>query len=140
MRKRSQPPNGLPEVNLIPMLDVLMSVLTFFIIISMTLTGEQIVGVTLPTGTTDDEGAPTEEEAPDPLVVGLTKDGVTVIRMEPLSAEELSQRIQSYLAEYPEGTIVLKADQELPYEEVLVVLRQLRDIGGDRVGLATRAN
>ncbi|NEQ55108.1 MAG: biopolymer transporter ExbD, partial [Leptolyngbya sp. SIO3F4] len=39
---------GVPEVNLVPMMDVLMTVLTFFVIISMELSGVQIFGVSLP--------------------------------------------------------------------------------------------
>jgi len=40
----------MPELNLVPMMDVvILTVLTFFIIISMTLTGQQqSVGITLP--------------------------------------------------------------------------------------------
>ncbi|MBE9069935.1 biopolymer transporter ExbD, partial [Leptolyngbya cf. ectocarpi LEGE 11479] len=40
--------SGIPEVNLVPMMDVLMTVLTFFVIISMELSGVQIFGVSLP--------------------------------------------------------------------------------------------
>ncbi|MEM6424137.1 MAG: biopolymer transporter ExbD, partial [Cyanobacteria bacterium P01_D01_bin.128] len=43
MRSRKQrPASRVPEVNLVPMMDVLMTVLTFFIIISMSLTGQQL--------------------------------------------------------------------------------------------------
>ncbi|NJK42085.1 MAG: hypothetical protein HC934_13530 [Acaryochloridaceae cyanobacterium SU_2_1] len=37
-----------PEINLVPMIDVLMSVLTFFIIISMTLSRQKAIEVQLP--------------------------------------------------------------------------------------------
>ncbi|MEM1311403.1 MAG: biopolymer transporter ExbD, partial [Cyanobacteria bacterium P01_H01_bin.153] len=38
MRRRRSSDSKIPEVNLVPMMDVLMTVLTFFIIISMSLT------------------------------------------------------------------------------------------------------
>ncbi len=57
-----------PEINLVPMMDVLMTILTFFIIISMTLSSQQrALNVTLPS--TDGEGV--SLDAPDPLVVSL---------------------------------------------------------------------
>jgi biopolymer transport protein ExbD len=47
--KSQQKSSQMPDVNLVPMMDVIMTILTFFIIVSMTLTAEQgAVNVTLP--------------------------------------------------------------------------------------------
>lgn len=138
MRSRRTRPQGLPEVNLVPMLDVLMTVLTFFIIISMTLTGQQIPNVSLPMGGDASEATETNPDA-EPLVIGLTNQGQLMIDSQQVSSSEMTQLAQTYLAQHPEGTVILKADESLPYRDVLIVLRSLRDIGGDRVGMATQA-
>lgn len=62
-RKRQRP--SMPELNLVPMMDVLMTVLTFFIIVSMTLSIDQGVEVTLPS----DQPQPEMEESPPPVLV-----------------------------------------------------------------------
>jgi biopolymer transport protein ExbD len=124
-----------PEVNLVPMLDVLMTVLTFFIIIAMTLTDQQLPNLDLPGSANAEAPAP---ERPDPLVIGLDRQGQLLINSQGIPEAELEQQVRRYLAHTPDGSIVLKADQTLPYEEVLTLLRRLRDLGGDRVGLATQ--
>jgi biopolymer transport protein ExbD len=124
----------MPEINLIPMLDVLMTVLTFFIIVSMSLTGEQLFNLNLPTGEAE-SGKKTASENVK-LTIGLDKDGKTVMDNQPATEPEVVQRVQKFLSENPEGVVTLKADKGLKYENVLGLLRILRDMGGDRVFLA----
>ena len=127
----------MPEINLVPMMDVLLTILTFFIIISMTLTAQQqSVNIDLPS---TNAGANTVK-TPDPLVVGLTNQGVLAIANNPVTDAQLSQQMQAYLQTNPNGAVVLQADKKLPYEQVVQVLGKMRDVGGDRVSLAIDAN
>lgn len=111
-----------------------MTILTFFIIISMTLSSNQgSVDVTLPSAK---EGV-TEQKAPDPLIVGLNQQGEILLADKTVSDAELAQQMKSYLLQNPkDGAIILKADHKLPYEQVVKLLGKMRDIGGDRVSLA----
>lgn len=137
MRFKKHQGSQLPEVNLVPMMDVLMTILTFFIIISMTLTSQQVVeNVSLPTTR---EGTQ-EQNTPDPLVVGLNQQGQIVLDNSPVSEAELIERVQSYLAQNAEGAVILKADRQLSYRNVAQVLGTMRDVGGDRVSLAIESN
>jgi biopolymer transport protein ExbD len=120
------------EINLVPMMDVLMTILTFFIILSMTYTSQLSVKVTLPTA---DKGV-SQEKTPDPLVVGLNQGGEILLEDKPANEEQLIAKMQVYLAKSPQGAIVLKADRKLAYEKVVQLLGRMRDIGGDRVSLA----
>jgi len=122
-----------PEVNLVPMLDVLMSVLTFFIITAMTLSGTPIGGVRLPETAV---GSTETELAADPAIVGLTADARLVYDDRELTLEQLTVAIAQYLNDTPEGTVILKADRSLDYGVVSAVLQELNRIGGDRVSLA----
>ena len=127
----------MPEINLVPMMDVLMTILTFFIIISMTLTAQQqSVNIDLPS---TNAGANTVK-TPDPLVVGLTNQGILAIANNPVTDAQLSQQMQVYLQTNPNGAVVLQADKKLPYEQVVQVLGKMRDVGGDRVSLAIDSN
>ena len=127
----------MPEINLVPMMDVLMTILTFFIIISMTLTAQQqSLNIDLPS---TNAGASTLK-TPDPLVVGLTNQGTLEVANNPVTDAQLSQQMQVYLQTNPNGAVVLQADKKLPYEQVVQVLGKMRDVGGDRVSLAIDAN
>ncbi|MEB3267410.1 MAG: biopolymer transporter ExbD [Leptolyngbya sp.] len=135
-RRRRQPQSQIPEVNLVPMMDVLMTVLVFFVIISMTLTGRQLLGVQLPQSVEGAEAVAPTPEAPDPLIVGLDSDGNILVEDQAVELTQLTQQVRAYFQAHPEGKLILKADRELPYSEVALFLTQLRDIGGNRVSLA----
>ncbi|MBD2089871.1 biopolymer transporter ExbD [Microcoleus sp. FACHB-1515] len=133
MRFKSQRRSSqMPEVNLVPMMDVIMAILTFFIIVSMTLTSQQSVNVTLPSA----ESGASATDLPDPFVVGLNQQRQIILNSQPATEAQLLQQMQAYLASNREGVIVLKADRGLAYQEVVQLLGKMRDVGGDRVSLA----
>lgn len=126
----------MPELNLVPMMDVLMTILTFFIIVSMTLTSQQSVDVTLPSA----NAGVSEQKTPDPLVVGLNQQGQISLGTQSITTEQLAQQMAAYLKSNPQGVVILKADSELAYQKVVKLLGTMRDIGGDRVSLAINNN
>ena len=130
--KRKHRSGSLPEVNLVPMLDVLMTVLTFFIIVSMTLATQQGVQVQLPSN----QPTTPAEPQPEPLIVQMQAENQLLLNNQPIAKAELMPNIQAYLEKTPKGAIVLQADQKLPYEQVIQILGEMKDVGGDRVSLA----
>lgn len=133
----------LPNVDLVPMMDVLMTVLTFFIIISMTLRGQQIANVQLPQTDRADTGGTEANESAEQvtLVVGLNAENEIVIDSQPVNIEQMTQAMQTFLNENPNGVVLLKADRGLTYSDVSSLLKTMRDVGGSRVSLAfDRAN
>jgi biopolymer transport protein ExbD len=126
-RRRSE----LPEINLVPMMDVLMTVLTFFIIVAMTLTGEQIANITLPGA----KGAQAADDSPR-LVIGLNDRGQMNIDRQWLEPVKATTPIQTFLRQNPQGQIVLKADRRIDYRYVEDALRRVQSVGGDRIFLA----
>lgn len=134
MRFKSQSQRrDLPEVNLVPMMDVLMTILVFFIIISMTAQiNQKAVEISLPTIGSKGESV----DQPDPMILQLDKQGKLFLEGEPMDQSQIAQAIQQYLGKYPEGAVVLKADYELTYQKIVEVLGAMRDVGGSRVSLA----
>jgi biopolymer transport protein ExbD len=128
----------IPDVNLIPLIDVLMSVLTFFIIISMTFTGQQVLQVQIPTSSTPSTAKGQKSPQVNSLVVGLTLQGKIILENQPANLEQLAARIQTYLINNPQGKITLSADRQLPYAKISILLKQMGKMGGDRVSLLLR--
>ncbi len=132
MRFRRRSNSQMPELNLVPMLDVLMVVLTFFIIVSMTLTTQQGVAVQLPSSET-----PAADEPPPKLaIVRLKADGQILFADQPSQEEALTAQTKAFLQENPKGLVVLQPDEKLPYEKVVALLGDLKQAGGERVSLA----
>jgi biopolymer transport protein ExbD len=123
----------MPELNLVPLMDIIMTILIYFIIVSMTLTNFQAVDVTLPGrgGQTSQSAAPSE-----PLVIGLNLQGQILVNNAVMSPDEMDQAVTQYLSEKPQGVVILKADRAVPYEGVVTLLSALQRLGGDRISLA----
>ncbi len=133
--RRRQPIAATPEVNLVPMMDVLMTVLVFFVIISITLTGQQLLGVEVPQEVEGVEKAEPDKTV-EALIIGLDSNSNILIAEQSVELGQLTQQVRAYFQANPEGKLILKADRTLPYSEVAKFLTQLRDIGGNRVSLA----
>ncbi|MEQ8755769.1 MAG: biopolymer transporter ExbD [Coleofasciculus sp. G1-WW12-02] len=138
MRFRTQrTQSSIPSIQLIPMLNVIMGVLAFFVMTSMMLTTQEGVNVQLP----NNENNPTQpQENPAPLIVQLKSPGQLVISNQSVSQEQLFEQMQTYLSQNPQGAVFLQADSQLPYEQVIQLLAQMRNVGGDRVSLAIESN
>ncbi|MBZ8180447.1 ExbD/TolR family protein [Oscillatoria salina] len=131
--KTRQENSKIPTIDLIPMLNVMMAVLAFFVLISTTLLNELAVDVQLPTNTeASDEPL---EDLPEPYLVELTASGIFQ-NEQPLTKEQLFTQIQAYLNENNRGAVLLKADNQVPYEQVIQLLVEMKDIGGENVSLA----
>jgi biopolymer transport protein ExbD len=131
--KSQQKSSQIPEVNLVPMMDVIMTILTFFIIVSMTLrTGQKTLEVNLPQGSSETQ----EDTTIQPLIVELNTQGQVSAAGQLVDSENLIPLLQAYLDANPRGSVLLKADQNLPYSEIVKALGQMRQVGGDRVSLA----
>jgi biopolymer transport protein ExbD len=131
--KSQQKSSPIPEINLVPMMDVIMTILTFFIIVSMTLRpGQKTLEVNLPQGSSETQ----EETTIQPLIVELNTQGQVSAAGQLVENQNLPALLQTYLEANPQGSVLLKADQSLPYSEVVKVLGQMRQVGGDRVSLA----
>ncbi|MBW4538037.1 MAG: biopolymer transporter ExbD [Myxacorys chilensis ATA2-1-KO14] len=122
----------MPELNLLPMMDVILTILTFFIVVSMSLTKFQSVDASLPSA----EKGVNQETPPDPLVIGITRQGQVMIDTTTANDTQIAQQVVGYFQKNPKGNIILKADKSLPYEKVVQTLGVLRDIGSDRISLA----
>ncbi len=122
-----------PEVNLVPMMDVLMTVLTFFIIVSMLLQNLKAVDVNIPSS----QASPSPQDVlPEPMIVELLPTGQITVDGNASDRAQLPTVMQGYLANQPKGAVLLKPTRGIKYEMVVQLLGEMQTIGGDRVSLA----
>lgn len=134
MRFRQSTNTQLPEIDLIPMLTVMMGVMAFFVVVTMTLGAEEMVDLNLPPP--QDAEEPTSPLATEPFIVSLAADGALRLNTEPIDPSTLPDRMALHLASNPEHVVYILPDQSLPYETVMQFLGEMRTVGGDRVSLA----
>jgi biopolymer transport protein ExbD len=134
MRFRQHQTNTLPDVDMIPMLNVMMGILAFFVMITMNLANHVLVDVRLP-GKTDSKQPKPLANRDQLFVVELDAQGQASFNDQLLAPEQLNQQIQGYLQQNATGTVFLKPDPKLSYDRVMTQLIQMRSVGGERVSL-----
>lgn len=134
MRVKSRSSHTIPSIDLIPMLNVMMGILAFFVMVTMSLANQALYEVQLPRDPPLPQ--PQSPSSPDDLfIVELNPQAQFVWHQQTLSPPQMAQEIQAYLQQTPQGTVFLKPNPKLPYEKVMQILADFRAIGGDRISL-----
>lgn len=131
MKIRTDSNDDEARIELIPLIDVVFCILTFFILASLQLTRQQAINVDLPKASTG------ETQMQKMLIVGIDTAGQTYIEQQPVNQDQLDRSLLRFRRWNPNGLIVLYAPKEARYNDVVMVLDRLRAIGGERVALAT---
>ena len=126
----------IPNIHLVPMLTVMMGVLAFFVVIAVSLGSEQLIEVELPPEQTEDPPPDQLPSIDDIFIVEMDADEQMLLNGQPIDLAPLRIEIENYLEENPDKTVYLVPDQELPYENVMQFLGEMRAVGGDQVSLA----
>jgi biopolymer transport protein ExbD len=119
------------RIELVPLIDVIFCILTFFILGAVGLSRQQAIGLDLPKAST---GVPQMREM---LVVTLDDLSQLYVEKQPVTRNQLLDSLKNYHQYNPNGLMVLNASRNVSYNDVVQVLDLLRQVGGDRVALAT---
>ena len=123
--------NAEVRIEIIPLIDVIFCILTFFILAAVGLTRPEGINLDLPTAKT---GNPQLGELLQVRIDGL---GQLYVDQQAVTQAQLSQTLQTYVRAKPTGIIVLSADRLVSYDQVIQVLDLLQSVGGNRVALGT---
>jgi len=129
--KTSDNLDEMAEINVTPLVDVMLVLLIIFIITAPMLV--QGLKVNLPKQDAPSIAADSDE----PLVLTLNADQIIYLADEPVHLELLGDRLGAALAGQPRPVYV-KADEDLPYGFVIKVLAILDKVGVEQVGMVTQ--
>jgi biopolymer transport protein TolR len=120
----------LSQINVTPLVDVMLVLLVIFMVTAPIL--QQGVPVNLPRvrGV-----ALTGEEVQ--LVVAVTADGAVYLNDTGLTVPELQRKLAAILREQHDRQVFLRADAEVSYGEVMKVIASIREVGVQRIGMVT---
>jgi len=119
------------RIEIVPLIDVIFCILTFFILAAVTLTRQAAINVDLP------RASSSTTQLRQILIVSVDAIGQTYVEKSPVTKAQLLQSITGFRQQNPEGMMVLYASRSASYNDVVQVLDLLRAAGGDRVALAT---
>ncbi|MFN3281285.1 MAG: protein TolR [Tabrizicola sp.] len=130
-RRRGGRSAAMHEINITPMVDVMLVLLIIFMVAAPMLT----VGVPVELPKTAATALPTEQE--EPLTVTITADGRLAIQTSDIADAELIPKLTAIAAERKSKKIFLRADGAIPYERVAQVMGALNAGGFNEIGLVT---
>ena len=121
-----------PRVEVVPMIDIMMFLLVFFVIVTLKMIAGTGVAMELPGSAT------TQQLKSATITVGVTKDGQTVIDGKSVSADELKAKLVELKQSKPLD-VVLAGDRDASLQTLLSVMDAVRGAGITSVGLAAKA-
>jgi len=130
VRRSRDEDDVLADINVIPLVDVVLVLLIIFMLTAPLL--QRTIDVQLPRARS---AHLTEEER---MVVSITREGLYYFDRFPVAAEQLEDFIRQGAPTWKDRSVYVRADAAVPYERVIQLLDALRRYGISRVGLLTR--
>jgi len=125
--------NAMADINVTPMVDVMLVMLIIFMVITPMLSK----GVSVDLVRTRNPIAMKEADQEDAVLVAVTRDGQTFLGTRRVTEEELASEVGDIVSNRLDKTVYLKCDSRSSYERVVEVVNILRAVGVDQVGLLT---
>jgi biopolymer transport protein TolR len=130
-RQSGDPFDHLADINVTPLVDVMLVLLIIFMVTAPML--HQGISVALPkTATTN-----IQSSVEDPIVLSISRDGMYYINETPVARGLLRERLRAILRGRKEKAVLLKADRGLSYGTVIETLDLLNRMGIESLGLVT---
>lgn len=122
------------EINVTPLIDVLLVLLIIFMVITPMLQNKVAVDMAKVENPTPMPDADKE----DAIVVAITRDGGVFLGQNKVATSELGAKVRDRLADTPGKTIYIRADARAQFRAVEDAIDAVRTAGVDEVGLLTQ--
>ncbi|MBM3795745.1 MAG: biopolymer transporter ExbD [Acidobacteria bacterium] len=124
------------DINVTPMVDVMLVMLIIFMVITPMLTK----GVQVELVKTKNPIAMADADKEDAILVSVTRNGEVFLGSTKMTADSLPGKVKDLLTNRISKITYLKCDQRSRYERVVEVVDNLRAAGVDQVGLLTESD
>lgn len=121
------------EINVTPMVDIMLVLLIIFIVITPMLSKGVSVDMAKTKNPSDMQAADKE----DAILIAVTREGKTFLGPNPTPPDQLPAKVKDMLTNRLDRTVYVKSDARARYEKVVDVIDNLRAAGVDQLGLLT---
>lgn len=121
-----------PQINIVPMIDVIFAILVYFIVSSLFLTRSEGLPVNLPQAET------VQLQKTQQITVSLDSEGTLSVDREPIELTELKTTVESSLETEQTTVVVISADETVDHGLVVDVIDQLRQIPEVSLAIAAK--
>ena len=131
--KRNEGAKVNSNINVTPMVDVMLVLLIIFMVITPMLQK----GVSVDLAKTDSPIAMQDADKEDALIVAIMRDKTVFFGSEKTPVDQLAGKVKDKLANRQNKEVFIRADARAPYGAVTEVVDNVRSAGVDQVGLLT---
>ncbi|MBP8285847.1 MAG: biopolymer transporter ExbD [Rhodoferax sp.] len=128
--ERTAAPSPMSDINMTPLIDVMLVLLVIFIITAPLLAST--IELELPSAAAT-QGRHTTRT----ISVAIDAAGNTYLDNQPVSLEELAERFVNVRKTHPDTEVQLRADQSVAYGRVVMVMGSAQKAGLNRIGFVT---
>ena len=128
-RRRSDPGRFLAEINVVPLVDVVLVLLIIFMVTAPLM--YRGIDIDLPRSSVN---TITPEER---VVLTVSRDRAVFLDKERVARAMLGETLQRLARFRPDVTLYLRADRDVPYGMVVEVMDAIKQAGIDRLGMVT---
>ncbi|KGF96341.1 Biopolymer transport protein ExbD/TolR [Prochlorococcus marinus str. MIT 9201] len=118
-------------INILPMIDIIFAILSFFIISSLYLTKVDSIKVNLP------KSSSAESVQNKIQIITVDKNEKIYFQSNEISSKNIYLSIQKYIEKMENPLVILRADDSLNYGFIINILDELRKIENLRIGIET---
>ena len=118
------------EINMTPLVDVMLVLLIIFIITMPVI--QHTVKVALPRASSSRDQTP-----PDKLQLSVDAQGQFYLDQQAVGADALQERLRAQAAREPQPQLYIRGDKNVPYEHVVQAMTAAQRAGLSRIGFVT---
>jgi biopolymer transport protein ExbD len=120
------------EINIVPMIDVIFSILAFFIVSSLFLTRSEGLSVDLPSAKT------AEVKQTEQINITIEPDGNLFLDRRPIALDDLQTALAGKISPGNEGLVIINADEKVDHGRVVGVMDRVRQVEGAKLAIAAK--
>ena len=133
MRRWTEEPERKARIEIIPMIDVMMFLLVFFVLISINVIPALGIKTALPKSSQAQE-----TKAVKNAVITLAKTGEIQLEGALVSLDDLKPRLQAMQRPDQSLNIIINGDEAVPMQRLVDVMDALKDSGFDAISIAAK--
>ncbi|WP_373525761.1 ExbD/TolR family protein [Nostoc sp.] len=121
------------QINILPMIDVIFAILTFFIMSTLFLTRSEGLPVNLPKAATAKQ-----QQVPSRITITVDEQGTVSLNRKPIAVDDLTAQVRTLIGSNSEMLVIINADEKVGHGRVVAVMDRVRQVEGAKLAIATQ--
>jgi biopolymer transport protein ExbD len=133
MARKTTSLGAVADINVTPMVDVMLVLLIIFMVVTPMLQKGTSVNMAKASNTRDMQDADKE----DAVLLAISRDGKVYLKNDPIQLDQITTKVKDMLADRLDKTVFVRSDRDAKYGVVVEVVDNVRAAGVDSLGLLT---